>query len=476
MQNRIHFFIVIFLCTGLQVAAQTFIASEAHQTRNHLGYEILGKYQESYLLFRDKGDEFDLMSFNGGMVNTWTREIDIPTKATKIIEVIGGENDFSVFYKTKIKGGDYVLGVRKFDPSALMIDSLTIKTYGNRYDLQPHFEAILSEDKRVVALINSAKDDRLDIICYQIDQMRLIWERSYFIDDEKLDRKNPNFILTNTGVLYLVTDENNRKSKIEDHRVRIVMINNQSDNLYTVPLDQYLTSDIVFRIDHDHQTLIGSGLYSDKNSERVHGTFFVKFDLNSHTSTKIYTPFDEQMAGVMFGKDGIDASKGITYLQARKLLLRKDGGSVLVCERNHYIERGISSPRSSFWRDAPRRVVDFYFDDIILITTQPDGKVNWRTILHKKQYSQDDEGIYSSFFLMLEREQLRILFNDEIQNENTCSAYIVTPIGTYSRESIFNTEDQNLKLRFRDAYQVNLKELIVPSEFNNKMQLVRVQF
>jgi hypothetical protein len=182
------------------------------------------------------------------------------------------------------------------------------------------------------------------------------------------------------------------------------------------------------------------------------------------------------MAGVMAGKDAIDATKGIQHLQVRKLQLRRDGGTVLFCERNHFIERGLSSARSSFWNSVPRRVVDYFFDDIVVITNMPDGKVHWRTILHKKQYSQDDEGIFSSFFLMLGERRIRLLFNDQILNENTCSSYLVNPDGSYSRESILNTEDRKLRLRFRDAMQINAQELVVPSEYNGKLQLVRVEF
>jgi hypothetical protein len=113
---------------------------------------------------------------------------------------------------------------------------------------------------------------------------------------------------------------------------------------------------------------------------------------------------------------------------------------------------------------------------LVVVTTLPDGSVQWNTVLHKKQYSQDDDGIYSSFFAMLGNRQLRLFFNDEISNENICSAYVLTPTGAYSRESVLNTEDKKLRMRFRDALQTAENEILVPSEYAGKLQLVRVEY
>ncbi len=467
-----------FLLFGLPqlLAAQTLHISEPYQTRTHLGYEILGKVGESYLLFRDKGSDFDVMAFNGGMVNTWTRDIDIPSRNTKILSVLSTGNDFSVFYKTRLKGGDFVLAVRKFDPNAQLIDTLTIKNYGNSYSEQPVLETVLSEDKQTIAFINSVKEDRLEILCFQIDKMRLLWEKAWFMDESGSDRIIPGFVLTNTGTLYLVLDENNKRSKMSEHQMRIVAMFSGSDELHLLKMPELLTSDLAWQMDHEHKKLICAGLYSDKSPEKVLGHFVLRFDVESKTHTIEYTPFDDQMASVIAGKDVTDVSKGIPHLQVRKLYLRRDGGTALVCERNHFIERGLSSTRSNFWNSVPRRVVDYFFDDMVILATYPDGKMHWRTILHKKQYSQDDEGIYSSFFVLLGERKMRLIFNDQILNENTCSSYVLEPDGSYKRESILNTENRKLRLRFRDALQTNAKEILVPSEYGGKMQLVRLEF
>jgi hypothetical protein len=121
-------------------------------------------------------------------------------------------------------------------------------------------------------------------------------------------------------------------------------------------------------------------------------------------------------------------------------------------------------------------VVDFYFEDVFTVAFQPEGKVQWKTVLHKRQYSQDDEGTFSSYFLMRNADRLRFLFNDEIKFETTCSEYIMSPLGEYDRNSLFNTDGQNLRLRFRDAVQISSAECLIPSEYRNKLRLVLLRF
>jgi hypothetical protein len=156
------------------------------------------------------------------------------------------------------------------------------------------------------------------------------------------------------------------------------------------------------------------------------------------------------------------------------LALRQDGGALLIAERHHEIVRGTGAGRG-FWRDGMRMIVDYYFDDLFVVAINPDGSLHWNTVLHKKQYSQDDEAIFSSFFLLKSPDRLHFMFNDEIKYENTCSEYVLNPIGEFDRNSLLSTVNQGLRLRFRDAIQISATECLAPSEFRNRLRLVLIR-
>lgn len=184
-----------------------------------------------------------------------------------------------------------------------------------------------------------------------------------------------------------------------------------------------------------------------------------------------FEPFDDKTASVLRGKDVESDNKGVADAYVRQLVLRRDGGVLMVAERNHEIQRGAATGRGLL-RDGVRMVVDFYYDDVVMAAMNPDGVCHWRTVLHKKQYSQDDNAVFSSFFILKNLDKLHIMFNDEIKYENTCSDYVISTAGKFDRNSLLSTDGQDLRLRFRDALQINASECIIPSEFRSKLRLV----
>ena len=134
------------------------------------------------------------------------------------------------------------------------------------------------------------------------------------------------------------------------------------------------------------------------------------------------------------------------------------------------------SSRGNFGPNARRGWVDYYNEDIIVTSFSADKTVDWTKILYKKQFSQDDEAIFSSYFIMKTPSRLRLVYNDEIKRSNTVSEYIMDPGGWIKRNSLLSTSQQDLKLRFRDALQISSNEIIVPSETNYNLSLVKITY
>ncbi|NJK83304.1 MAG: hypothetical protein HC912_05280 [Saprospiraceae bacterium] len=120
--------------------------------------------------------------------------------------------------------------------------------------------------------------------------------------------------------------------------------------------------------------------------------------------------------------------------------------------------------------------IDYYFEHLMLISIHPVGETQWTNILRKKQFSQDDGGVYSSYFLVKTPSNLRFVFNDEIKEENTVSEYVIQGSGDFGRRSVMSTDNQRIKLRFQDAIQVGIDEFVVPSERRGRLRIVRVRY
>ena len=96
--------------------------------------------------------------------------------------------------------------------------------------------------------------------------------------------------------------------------------------------------------------------------------------------------------------------------------------------------------------------------------------------MRKKQASDDDNGVYSSFLMMNEKDKLRLLYLDDISFSGSLNDYILTSIGKSSRETILDQDDKDVMLLPQMGKQISPVEVVLPSYKNNALRLVKVTF
>lgn len=477
--------------------AQRITISEPINLKNDYSFELIGRFEENLVLFRDRLTEFELQIFDSQMRHITSKQLSNLGRAnTRVLDVIGNSSDFVVLFHQK-KKGRFLLKANKYDFEGTIIDSITIKDYGENVFSPPILELCKSEDKKMVAVYNVADYYHLDILCFEVDRMRVRWNQVLITDSnaipvslqhlpqttwssEKTDRFDlasvtTLFALSNDAKFFCLADVNNRKGRLEKHSLKIIALNSEASHAFEVPVSEFLSADIQIKVDNYNRRLIIAGLIADKIRDRVVGVFSVFLDCAANVTTLSTQRFDSQMLTILQHDENIVESSGIYHAKLSSIIQRQDGGYLLIGEIKEEIQRGASAGRG-FWRDGARLVVDYYYDDIFVLAVDSIGSNQWSTVLHKKQYSQDDEGVFSSIFVLLQKKQLMVLFNDDIKYENTCSAYVIFPDGRYDRNSLMNTAGLGLRLRFRDAWQLSATECIVPSEYRNKLRLVRFMF
>jgi len=159
---------------------------------------------------------------------------------------------------------------------------------------------------------------------------------------------------------------------------------------------------------------------------------------------------------------------------------RQDGGKILIAEMQKKFSRNPTYDANygtNYYNNGGVRAwVDYFNEDLIAIAIRPGGEEHWKKIMYKKQFSQDDGAIFSSYFLFQTPSRLRIIYNDEIKKENIVSEYVLGPLGKHKRQSIFSTEYQNLRLRFKDAIQISPTEILIPSERSRNLSIVKISY
>ncbi len=469
--------ILLFSFFTLSLSAQTVTVSEDISIRNDKFYAIIGKMKDRLLLLRDHSGKVEVQAFDAKLRKGWDKELDLDKKNPSILEVIPGKEYFSLLYKFKKKGKTYVK-LHRYDPGANLIDSMTVYNLGNSI-VTPNLEVVYSEDRKVAMVYKEESPREFEVFAVNLDQPEVLWKKKFSAEGFNAYRDDFTSIISNDGEAFFLFETDNRSGSRDEHEISVFSISPFYTDVkrQAVSLADFLTYDVEYTIDNLNKNIVGAGLYSDKNKSKANGYFFLRFPMGG-SSKVILTqePFTDEFLSSLLQKE-INNNKGLADAEVREVVLRRDGGVLLVVERSReYERRSAYTGRTYSGASNGRFIVDYYHDDVFIVALHPNGETHWNNIMYKRQYSQDDDAVFSSFFLLKTPSNLRFLFNDEVKEENTVSEYVVSANGKLDRNSVLSTDDQNIRLRFRDALQTGSNELVIPSERRNRLRLVRVEF
>lgn len=466
----------IFLLFFLSSAGQTVTVSQEVLLREDRSYDVVGDEQGDVLLLLNKGNKLKVQGYDNQMKRRWEKDIEFDRKNADVLKVASLGRDFCVIYQYRIKG-DLILKAQRYNPAANLIDSATIKVFQSTF-LIPSFNIELSENKKVALIWQVRQQNDISALSFDLGEMTLIWERSFMPENLIMYRDFQQMLVDNSGNMYLILNKDNQTARNKSHYLEIFDYGLITERLrrYVVSMEDYLTFDVLFSFDNLNNTLTAGGLYAKSNPTRAEGFYYLRIpQANVEDQFLSFHPFDLDFVNILLEKEKAK-NKGIPEVSVQHIVLRKDGGIILIVEQNKSLNRGSGVPSGYFSRRSYRSIIDYYYDDIFLISIHPTGEVHWMDILHKKQYSQDDDAIYSSFFLAKTPTALRLIFNDEIKSESIVSEYVIRADGKYDRKAVMNTERKDLMLRLRDAVQISATEVIIPSERRSRLKLVRVAY
>lgn len=477
---RLLFFMLSLVVSVLTIVAQEVSVSKEFNIRTDYAYEILGNVGDNILLYRDRGLDKYLTAFDNDLEFKWEQKLRFEEKRIKVYGLTVRDSLFSVFYGMKKDGIEYVK-TAYYDQSGRLQDSIVIVQQEKNL-IGQDFQFLNSLNKKKSLLYYIDHSDKLSVLVYDHVKDTLAWNEEYYFEGANLFQDLSEVVLTDAGSIVLLLEKENHKGKKKIGSAEIIVLDKGQEG-YTaeIPLGDFYMQSLKMSIDEKNRRIGFFGLYNEKKMNWSQGYCFAFIDLSSiHNVYELeYVDFDKNLIQDIYGADS-KKKKGLNFYQISNIIWRKDGGLLMAMEmqrkfsrRNNY--NAISRATTDFYSGA-RGWVDYFNEDIILTSLHRNGEEHWQKTLFKKQFSQDDGGIYSSFFPFLTPSRLRLLYNDEIKNNNTVSEYVINGVGKYKRESLFSTEYQNLKLRFIDALQISSSEIIVPSQKNYNLALVKISY
>ncbi len=478
--KKLIFTLFILSCSIILLAQQIDISPE-QTVRDKVEYEIIGKVKSNVIMYRADGTDYEIQGYDELMRKDWDEVLEFERKTIKTYGFTRTKEDFTQIYSYRRKGKMYV-SARQYDGKGKVMRVDTLKIVERRA-FMPNFNYVKSQNKRLVMLYHVDKNKDLEAVAFDTRYRKVLWEKVFSPADLDFRQDFVDVLLDNQGNPHFIFGKDNKRSKKETNRFEVFsyIASTESEMTTIFPFKDYLWFDTRFSYDNRNKKLVGGGLYADKYRSIAEGYFYINIDLfDDNVRTLDFHPFTPKYIKEVLGKEKIKKSeaKGFADIEVREIVLRSDGGILLVVERIKENTRESFNYASSYGRNYRETnfKVDYFFNDVLLFSLNPNGSLDWYQILHKRQFSQDDGGIYSSYFLLKTKQSLRFLYNDEIKSENVVNEYIVTGKVEAKRKNVLNTTGEKIMLLLQEAQQISSNEVVIPSQRRRTLKLVKVTF
>ena len=278
--------------------------------------------------------------------------------------------------------------------------------------------------------------------------------------------------------------------------------NGEAFKEYQVDLKEKFITDLTMKV-NDEGDLICAGFFSEQNQNNLKGTCFIKIDgeteelITSNIKefdfdflTEYYTEYEKSRAERAEVKGKTNRQAELFRFSLDDLILRSDGGAVLVAEQ-FFIEQITSN---DYYNRFDNRVsYEYNYNDIIVVNINPDGTIEWTSRIPKRQETRDDAGYFSSYSMAIVRDRMYFVYNDNVRNfeerrnnrrfpyrfngnNSIITLSEITQTGEVKKYALGNNRDEKILTRPKVCEQTGLYEMVVFGERRGKFKFGKLKF
>lgn len=231
--------------------------------------------------------------------------------------------------------------------------------------------------------------------------------------------------------------------------------------------DYYINS---LNLSFHNDELICLGFYSDINDYKFKGV--ICFKLASNTLSILQSKFNPFTAQFLIDKYGENNTKGVKFLNFRKLFFTSDNEIIFNAEEEYSVSNNVGGFGMSGVTSSGSQSSN-HFDDIVSIKLSSEGDMIWARNINKKQSVNSSDGesyiSYSSmnkdnstYFFINTGEKINKIKNDRIEfgqvrkNKSNLNVIKISPSGDFDYQELL--DDENSAVPFMVSKGVLLKD------------------
>jgi hypothetical protein len=448
--------------------------------------EVLGRNDQGIIIRHTVHDDDEILCYYDNMSLRWKKNIPRREKNGSIEEIICYPDSMLFFYSVTVKGATVLKAFKtssRIESPATVIALDTLST--TLMSPIPHTQFSLTADKRYILFWysdhNFDNNKMVHLTCLDF-KLRKQW--STIIRLTELEHPDPITATIDTfGNACLVSGEYKARNFSNNFPYTALMITSikqkgththqsiirEQENFYT---------ECQVKQDVRNGNVLVAGLFSHNAGTESEGTCF--FVYNSSRDSLIlqhYEAHSNDFVSQLTGNSPPKRNDGFFDFQPIDLIVKRDGGAIFIAESESVTSEAYNNPPFGGFGLSTGFTVNYYhYDELAVTSFNPDGSVEWKQILHKKQSTEGDGGYYSSIATMIAPAQLYLVYNDIVNGQTTVSNFSIDATGKQARNEMFSADRKGVNVTPRQGKQISANEMILPSFKRNYLEFVKITF
>jgi hypothetical protein len=473
--------LLLILLSSNGLKSQNVDWSEPQKVKDKLIYtEVIGAFHDNYFIIRynkKTKQQFIIEKYDSKLklAKKFEFEVTKDISIDKVMLVDGKIYIFSVSYDYDSKKHQLYVNVFNENFGVIYNEKLLITSdfkISNRKSF--HITKDMINNRILIVYPENPKDNNLVFkVTIFNSNLENLYTNNFIIDSEKNYLIDQFQLIDSTIAIVYKTFKGNADDPSEERYYMIDFdLKRNKQILYKFSDDTIYFGNLIVKYNIPNRTLICAGYYANNNSENYEGIAYLKIFCKNDSVTFNYVNFPDDLKNSLLGKN--NKRDKINSFSPKGLIPRNDDGFIFIGEY-YKLQKEVYSDYYTFSNSYVRY---FYrYGNAMILSINPDGKVDWQKVIRKDQVSMSDEGYYSSITTASTEDRIALLYNDIARTRTNLIFNSIEPTSNISNYIIVNGNSFNGSLLPRYGKQVAQNEIIVPGFENKKGFLfLRIKF
>ncbi len=478
---------MLLLATSVFIHAQNYSISLPEKLNYGINrYDVLGETSFGVVVLDAGKTSHSVAVYSADMKLKWKKPFVLKEFGfVNVNKVYLSDDSLIVFYTIQVRGMT-ILKVAKVNPQlnlirpSVVIDTLSASTL---LAVPPmNYSVSLSKKRFLIYYDDLNNSEKRKLHWYCIDDLLKLKSKNEFRSGDFSEPETVTATIDDSISCWFLIGENQVKNFHNDFPFNKFMLVSYNDSTKNISQSIAEESGMIFtqpllKQDLKNKKIIVAGLYSLSPGTESNGVLLLKYNLSGTLVSKKLIAYSTDLLSQLSGNITPKRNDGFFSFQPSDMVIKNDGGIIFLAESYSISTEAFNSPGYGNFGGASSLTVNFYhFDEVLAFSITDTGGVEWNQVIHKKQQTESDGGIFSSFALVVAPAELLLVFNDFTGGMDVLSTFVLHSDGKIDRNEIFNADKKGLLPLVKAGKQISPNEMVMPSLKKGYLQYLKILF